>query len=138
MEMRPATREEFDEFSVAAMTAFHRVLTDEDRERYARIDEPERSLAWFDDGRIVATTGAFTRALTIPGAVVPCAAVTAVAVVPTHRRRGLLTSLMRRQLDDLRARGDAVAILWASEGAIYGRFGYGNATRAARLTARRP
>jgi predicted acetyltransferase len=138
MELRPATREEFEDFSRAAMWAFHRELTDADRERYERIDEPERSLAWFDDGRIVATTSAFTRELTVPGAAVPCAAVTAVAVVPTHRRRGLLTAMMRRQLDDLRQRGDAVAILWASEGAIYGRFGYGIGARAARLAARRP
>ena len=136
--MRPATRDEFDAFSVAALSAFHRVYTDHDRERYGHIDEPERSLAWFDEGRIVATTSAFTRALTVPGAVLPCAAVTAVAVVPTHRRRGLLTSLMRRQLDDLRERGDAVAVLWASEGGIYARFGYGVGARAARLVARRP
>jgi predicted acetyltransferase len=139
MELRAATREEFDAFSESALWAFHRILTDEDRLRYEKIDEPDRSLAWFDDdGRIVATTGAFTRALTIPGAVAPCAGVTAVAVVPTHRRRGLLTSMMRRQLDDLRERGDALAILWASEARIYGRYGYGVATRMARLSARRP
>jgi predicted acetyltransferase len=139
MELRPASREEFDDFSRAAMAAFHRELTDDQRERYARIDEPERSLAWFDDGRIVATTGAFTRRLTVPGgAAVPCAAVTAVAVLPTHRRRGLLTAMMRRQLDDLRERGDPLAVLWASEGTIYGRFGYGIGARAAALTARRP
>jgi predicted acetyltransferase len=138
MELRPATREEFDGFNRAAMWAFHRELTDADRERFESIDEPERSLAWFDDGRVVATTSAFTRRLTVPGATVRCAAVTAVAVVPTHRRRGLLTGMMRRQLDDLRERGDTVAVLWASEGTIYGRFGYGIGARAARLVARRP
>src|SRR3954454_325262 len=138
MELRPATWEEFDDFGRAALSAFHQELNDADRERYARIDEPERSLAWFDDGRIVATAGAYTRVLTVPGAVVPCAAVTAVAVVATHRRRGLLTAMMRRQLEDLRERGDSVAALWASEGGIYARFGYGIAARAARLAARRP
>jgi len=138
MELRPATREEFGDWSRAAMRAFHREFTDTDRERYDRIDEPERSLAWFDGGSILATTGAFTRELTVPGGVIPCAAVTAVAVVPTHRRRGLLTAMMRRQLDDLRERGDAIAILWASEGSIYGRFGYRIAARAATVAARRP
>src|SRR3954447_3619149 len=138
MELRPASREEFDDFGRAAMSAFHRQLDDVDRERYARIDEPERSLAWFDGGRIVATTGAYTRELTVPGAVIACAAVTAVAVVPTHRRRGLLTAMMRRQFEDVRERGDAVAILWASEAGIYGRFGYAISARAARLLARRP
>jgi predicted acetyltransferase len=139
VELRPARPEEFTKFSRAALSAFHRELVDEERERYERIDEPERSLAWFeDDGRIVATTMAFTRKLTVPGAIVPCAAVTAVAVVPTHRRRGLLTAMMRRQLEDLRERGDPVAGLWASEGVIYGRYGYGVAARSARLQARRP
>ena len=125
MELRPATHDEFEDFSRTTLRAFHRELTDDDRARYPRIDEPERSLAWFDDGRIVATTGAFTRVLTVPGGTVPCAAVTAVGVLPTHRRRGLLTAMMRRQLDDVRGRGEPVAALWASEGTIYGRFGYG-------------
>jgi predicted acetyltransferase len=61
-----------------------------------------------------------------------------VGVRPTHRRRGLLTAMMRRQLEDIRAAGEPVAALWASEGAIYGRFGYGIAARMASLTARRP
>jgi predicted acetyltransferase len=138
MELGPVTGAKFDEFSRAVMRAFHRELSDVDRERYERIGEPERTLAWFDEGCIVATTGAFTRELTVPGAVIPCAAVTAVTVVPTHRRRGLLTAMMRRQLEDLHERGDPVAILWASEGSIYGRFGYGAGACAARLVARRP
>jgi predicted acetyltransferase len=138
MELRAATREEFDAVNRAVMSAFHRELTEEDRRHYRRIDEPERSLAWFDDERIVAATGAYSRRLTVPGGVVPCPAVTAVGVVPTHRRRGLLTEMMRRQLEDVRAHGDPVAILWASEGSIYGRFGYGIAARIGRLTARRP
>ena len=129
MEMRPATREEFDDFDRAVMAAFHREVTEEDRRAFRRTDEPERSLAWFDDGRIVAGTSIYSRHVTVPGAVVPCAAVTAVGVVPTHRRRGLLTAMMRRQLEDVRARGEPVAALWASEGAIYGRFGYGIAAR---------
>jgi predicted acetyltransferase len=138
MELRPATRDEMDDFGRAVMSAFHRELTDEDRRHYERIDEPERSLAWFDDGRIVAATGIYSRQVTVPGGVVPCAAVTAVGVVPTHRRRGLLTEMMRRQLEDVRAAGDPVAVLWASEGPIYGRFGYGIGARIGRLTARRP
>jgi predicted acetyltransferase len=138
MELRPARREEMDDFGRAVMRAFHRELTDEDRRHYERIDEPERSLAWFDDGRIVAATGIYSRQVSVPGGVVPCAAVTAVGVVPTHRRRGLLTEMMRRQLQDVHAGGEPVAILWASEGGIYGRFGYGLAARIGRLTARRP
>jgi hypothetical protein len=48
-----------------------------------------------------------------------------VSVSPLHRRRGVLTSLMRRQLGELAAGGEAVAALWASDPVIYGRYGYG-------------
>jgi predicted acetyltransferase len=84
----------------------------------------------------VGTTAIFTRELTVPGGVVRAAAVTAVGVLPTHRRRGVLTALMRQQLEDVRAAGEPVAALWASEPAIYGRFGYGLASRVAEVRLR--
>ena len=69
--------------------------------------------------------------LTVPGgATLPCAGVTIVGVQPTHRRRGILRSMMRAQLDDARERGEVVAALWASEETIYGRYGYGVASLA--------
>ncbi len=55
----------------------------------------------------------------------PAAGVTIVGVLPTHTRRGILKQLMRAQLDDVHERGESLACLWASEGTIYGRFGYG-------------
>ncbi|HEY3882668.1 MAG TPA: GNAT family N-acetyltransferase [Trebonia sp.] len=102
--------------------------------RSLRMFEPERSLAAFDDSlpageSLVGTAGAYTFAMAVPGAVLPVAGVTAVSVLPSHRRRGVLRSLMRRQVTDLAARGgEAVAVLWASETPIYGRYGYGRAT----------
>ncbi len=81
-------------------------------------------------GHLVATTTSFPTRTAVPGcAVLPLAAVTRVGVRADRTRRGLLTALMRAQLDDLRARGDTLALLWASQTAIYGRFGYGVATR---------
>jgi len=138
VELRPARADEFDPFSTAVLNAFHRELTDAERTRYMKLHEPERSLAWFDEGRVVATSGLFTRTLTVPGGSVAVGAVTAVAVLPTHRRRGLLTAMMRRQLESIRDAGEPVAALWASEGAIYGRFGFGVAAQVAELRARRP
>ena len=70
------------------------------------------------------------------GAVLPLAAVTRVGVRADRTRRGLATALMRAQLDDLRARGDALALLWAIESGIYGRYGYGVATRARAVRVR--
>jgi predicted acetyltransferase len=66
-----------------------------------------------------------------------CGGVTRVSVVSTHRRRGLLTAMMRRQLDDMRERGEPLAALYASEAPIYGRFGYGLATYQASVEIER-
>ncbi len=91
--------------------------------------ETERSLAVWEGERCVGTAGAFSFRMTVPGgSPVPTAGVTMVSVAATHRRRGVLTSLMRRQLDDVRALGEPLAVLTASEPAIYGRFGYGVGT----------
>ena len=84
--------------------------------------------AWDGDG-IVGGAGAFPFRLSVPGgARSPCCGTTVVGVAPTHRRRGVLSALMRAQLDDAHERGEPVAALWASEAAIYGRFGYGLAS----------
>lgn len=96
--------------------------------------EPERSIGALDGDEWVGGTGAFTLDLTLPGgARIPAAGVTMVGVASTHRRRGIARELMRRQLDDVAALGETVAILTASEGSIYGRFGYGPATSGIRL-----
>lgn len=76
---------------------------------------------------IVGTTRSLAFEMALPGGVRRVAGVTGVGVWPTHRRRGVLSTLMRRQLADLHAAGESYAALWASEGGIYGRFGYGPA-----------
>ncbi len=101
----------------------------EDVERLSTILPAERVHAAFEDGAVVGGAGAYLFETTVPGgAQVPTAGVMAVGVLPTHRRRGVLTQLMRRQLADAHARGEPLATLYASEGAIYPRFGYGLAS----------
>ncbi|TDT29245.1 putative acetyltransferase [Streptomyces sp. BK208] len=95
-------------------------------------------LARTADGRAVGTTAAYSFELTLPGkTVVPAAGVTAVGVLPSHRRQGVLTAMMRHQLAEVRGRGEFLCVLLASEAPIYGRFGYGPATYTARLTVPR-
>jgi predicted acetyltransferase len=91
--------------------------------------EPERFLVARRAGEVVGTAGICTRRMAVPGAVVPTAHVTFVAVTPTARRQGVLTRFMRQQFEDVRAAGEPIAALWASEGRIYQRFGYGLAAR---------
>ncbi|HEV2592070.1 MAG TPA: GNAT family N-acetyltransferase, partial [Gaiellaceae bacterium] len=107
----------------------------ENAERFAQWIDVERMHAAFEGDRAVGGAGAFSYDMSVPGgATVPAAGVTVVGVLPTHRRRGILTSMMRAQLEDSRARGDALAYLWASEGTIYPRFGYGLAGRIGAMT----
>jgi predicted acetyltransferase len=134
MDPAPITAEEIPEFRDAVGSAFHNDSSEHHLERMRKTLEPERTLVLRDDGRIVAATGIYTRRLSVPGGDVPLAGVTQVGVRPTHRRRGMLTTLMRRQLADIHEAGDeAVAALWASESVIYGRFGYGMGSLTADL-----
>ena len=135
VELRPADSTELPAFYRCAIETFGGDVRDEDRERFGRLFEPERSLAVVDRGSIVGTTAIYTRNLTVPGGPRPAACVTMVTIAPTHRRRGLLTELMRRQLTDLHEREqEPVAALWASQAPIYGRFGYGSAARDVTVT----
>ncbi|SDS72858.1 Predicted acetyltransferase [Nocardioides scoriae] len=110
---------------------FHADETGLDRAVFAN----DRSFGFAVDGRWVATCGALSRALVVPGgASVPTAAVTVVTVHAPYRRRGLLTAMMRHQLEDVARRGEPLATLWASESLIYGRFGYGPAVTRAVLS----
>jgi predicted acetyltransferase len=123
-------RERLEEFETRTRLAFHEHGHPADIAIDVALLEPETTYAIRDDGAMVAMAAAFERELTVPGAMLPVSAVSAVGVVPGHTRRGFLGALMRRQLDDAHAAGMAVAALWVSEGAIYGRYGYGPATRS--------
>ena len=128
IEIRPPAEDELRAAMTAAEIAFgNGFVEDADWERERQALPAARALAAFDGGKPVALAGAYKFDLTIPGGQLPCAGVTWVGVVPTHRRRGILRDLMRQQLEDVHAWHEPIAALWASEAAIYGRFGYGQA-----------
>ncbi|KUN83440.1 hypothetical protein AQJ66_18725 [Streptomyces bungoensis] len=129
IELKVLRPEEWDGWWEHLLRAFGGVAAPEERELDRSVTEFQRSMAAWDGDTLVGTAGAFSFRMTVPGgASVPTAGVTMVSVAATHRRRGVLTSMMRRQLDDVRALGEPLAALTASEPAIYGRFGYGAAT----------
>jgi predicted acetyltransferase len=137
--IRPANPDEFDEFYVVDQHAFHgSPLSESDRGVVLARFEFDRSLAAFDGDMPIGTAMAYSFLLSVPGGtVLPAAGVTWVSVLPTYRRRGVLSSLMRRQLADVRDRREPIAVLWASESAIYSRYGYGRASWYLAFTVKR-
>jgi predicted acetyltransferase len=128
IEIRPPAEDELRAVMTTVEGAFLGAdVSDEDWERERKALPVSRALAAFDGDKPVALAGAYKFDLTIPGGQLPCAGVTWVGVIPTHRRRGILRDLMSRQLEDVHAWGEPIAALWASEASIYGRFGYGQA-----------
>ncbi|MGH9104232.1 MAG: GNAT family N-acetyltransferase [Acidimicrobiales bacterium] len=135
IELRRVPEQEALAFARVAELAFGEVATDEvARETVDECYDPGWAIGVYDGGELVATTSAVGLELTLPagpGPAFPLVAVpgvTAVSVLPTHRRRGLLSRMMAYQLETFREREVPLAILTASESAIYGRYGYGLAS----------
>jgi predicted acetyltransferase len=138
LRIRPIRNPAEYEAAIGAISHYFGGLrSSEDAERFALVLPAERMHAAFDGDAIVGGAGVLPFELSVPGARLPCAGVTVVGVLPTHRRRGILDRMMRAQLADIRDRGEPVAALWASEETIYGRFGYGLAAQDVMIRAPR-
>ncbi len=129
-EMRTATEDTLVSFVSPLESSFGEVLTPAEIAEARRTWETDRLFAAFDGDRQVGTCANLTFRLTVPGGTIAAAGLTLVGVLPGERRRGVLTAMMRHHVADARDHGEAVAVLWASEGPIYQRFGYGLGTFA--------
>ena len=136
VEVRPcSSTEELRDALAPINHYFGSESTPENAARFAQWVELERVVSAHVDGTVVGGAGSMSFDISVPGgATIPAAGVTVVGVLPTHRRRGVLNAMMQALLDDSRARGDVIACLWASEGTIYGRYGYGLASRMGEMT----
>jgi len=130
---RPIEGDELPQFEHCSAIAFHAPTDIGLSARFAHRIELDRTCAAFENQTIVGTSAALTHHLSVPGGDVPSAGITWVSVLPTHRRRGILTTMLDQLFADALKRGEAVATLWASEAGIYGRFGFGPAAEEARF-----
>ncbi len=126
--LRTPAADELRAWARAIDAAFGEELSDAEFEQEREQLELDRLIGAYDGVTPVGTGGALTLRLTVPGGEVGAAGISIIGVSPSHRRRGILRQMMRWLLDQARERGEPVAILWASEGAIYQRFGYGIGT----------
>jgi predicted acetyltransferase len=127
IEIRHPSEDEWRVAMLMTTSVFGDEPRDDDFERHRKMLVRERFYTAYDADVPVGTAADFPFRLTVPGGELAAGGVTWVAVLPSHRRQGILTQLMREELDDLHERGEPLAVLWASEAAIYGRFGYGMA-----------
>lgn len=137
VEIRPHTPDELWDYRTAVARGFGYDPLEEpgERELYLQRHEPERTLVALDGALMVGTSISYSFQMPVPGgAIVPVGGLSDVTVATTHRRRGILTNMMRRHLDDARERGDTFSALWASESGIYARFGFGMAMHHERWT----
>lgn len=128
LEFRPIRDDEVDAYLDVMEFAFGIEISDIQRPRSRKVMDVSRMRGAVDNGKVVATFNAYPIELTVPGSVIPLSGVSQVTVAPTHRRRGILTKLMTSHFEEARERGDLMAGLWASEGHIYPRYGYGVAS----------
>jgi predicted acetyltransferase len=136
IEIRTARPDQYADYLESLSTAFlDRLDLEVVSSVVAQTWDPARTWAAFDGDRICGTFRSWATEMTVPGgATLPASAVAGVTVLPTHRRRGILTSLAAAEHAAIRERGEAFGLLYASEWPIYGRFGYGAGCRVATWT----
>lgn len=136
IEVRRIRDDELREFIDTSSAGFlERPDVDKVTEEVRPLWDLDRTWAAFDDGRMCGTYRSWATELTVPGGQrLPAAAVSAVTVLPTHRRRGILRAMVEAEHDAIRQRAEVFGLLYAAEYAIYGRFGYGPGVREATLT----
>ena len=135
IEIRVCPPDRFRELLKLAGVAFSEDVPDDLVERVERVADRKRFFTALDAEQMVATSGVFTMRMSVPGGEMPAGGVTWVTVLPSHRRRGLMSGMMRLMIDDCHRRDEPLAMLWAAEGAIYQRFGFGLATVCVNLDA---
>ncbi|MFB7170136.1 GNAT family N-acetyltransferase [Streptomyces sp. NPDC056254] len=131
--IRDVPEADIDRALELAYLVFHDRPESEARERHHALLGRCDRIGAYDGDALVGFMAAHDFSLSVPGADLPCPGLTFVCVAPTHRRRGVLTALMTQMMRRATDAGSPIAALWASEAAIYGRFGFGGATTGATI-----
>ncbi|GHC59637.1 GNAT family N-acetyltransferase [Streptomyces flavofungini] len=126
--IRPLPETDIDRALDLAYLVFHDTPEEEKRKHHHDLLLGCDRIGAYDGDALVGLIAAFRFTVSVPGGELPCPGLTFVSVAPTHRRRGVLSGMIAKLYEMCREDGRPVAALWASEDAIYGRFGFGPAT----------
>jgi predicted acetyltransferase len=129
LEIRSATDADWPAISLLDATSFGMFGHPESLTSWRSMMSADSTVLACDGRDVVGMAHYLDMLLTVPGgAVLPTAGITIVGVAPTHRRRGILRAMYTELHNRIADAGYPIAGLTASEGGIYGRFGYGPAT----------
>ncbi len=127
--LRDAAEADWPGIRLLAATSYGSFWHAETFEAWRALMPPRSSVIVEDGGDVVGMAHYVELELTVPGGgILPAAGITWVGVAPTHRRRGLLRDMYTELHQRIADAGYPLAALTATEGGIYGRFGYGPAT----------
>ena len=133
LDLQTVAEDQIEDFERVVTRGFHSDFHGDEWVPERKSYVPGRWFGFRTGDRWVTTALSFPRRMSVPGGMVDVAGVTAVTVAPAFRRRGLLTAMMRHQLTTI---SEPIAMLYATESLIYGRFGYGSLTRHHRLSGK--
>ncbi len=129
IELRYADAGEMRQLALLGSYVFGGTFGDGDDNLVSRANRPEWTLAAFDADRLVSSLVSIPFTMRAGGQAVALSGITSVGTLPEYRRRGLVRRLITRSLAASRERGQGLAALWASQAAIYQRYGFACATR---------
>ena len=136
-DVRPATAEEMGAVGTLSGYAYGGAFGDGPETKTATANRPEWTLCAFDGDRLASSFVTIPFTARMNGRPMPYGGVSGVATDPEYRRRGLVRRLMTESTEAMRDRGQTIAGLWASQAAIYQRYGYaiGSFRRTYRIDA---
>lgn len=124
LEIRPATEAEMGQIGLLTGYVYGGTFGDGEDNLAATSNRPEWTLCAFDGAKLAASYGAIPFTMRANGKAMAMAGVTIVGTLPEYRRQGLVRRITEQSFADMRERGQTVAALWASQAAIYQRYGY--------------
>lgn len=128
IEFRPASADEMRQLGDLTAYSYAGAFGYGEDNLVIQANRPEWTLCAFDGASMVASYATIPFTARANGNAVSLGGVSAVATAPEYRRRGLLREITRQALAAQLDAGQSVAALWASQAAIYQRYGYTAAT----------